>query len=74
MIFKLSTDNLKMTRNTCRAILEGFKFVHQLDKVKFGLMVMKQFVLMDDNLKTERIEWLFGVSEPNIKRAYNATY
>lgn len=74
MIFKLATDNLKMTRNTCRAILGGFMFVHQLEKVKFGLTVLKQFILMDDGLKTQRIEWLFGVSEPNIKRAYNNSY
>ena len=44
MIFKLSTDNLNMTKTVCRALLGGFSYVYNIDKVTYSLMMTKKFL------------------------------
>jgi hypothetical protein len=74
MIFKLSHDNLNMTKTVCRALLGSFSYVYNIEKVSYGLMMTKKFLTIDDSLKRQRCEWLLGVSEPEVKRQYNGTY
>jgi len=51
MIFKLSTDNLKMTKTVSRALLGGLIYVYNIEKVVYSLMMCKKFLLINDGLK-----------------------
>ena len=55
-------NNFEMTRKIAKVFL---KSVNQpnIDKVSLYLKSLKKFLLIDDTLKTQRLEWIFGVSQ-----------
>ena len=55
-------NNFEMTRKIAKVFL---KSVNQpnIDRVSLYLKSLKKFLLIDDSLKTQRLEWIFGVSQ-----------
>jgi hypothetical protein len=55
-------NNYEMTRKIAKVFL---KSVNQpnIDKVSLYLKSLKKFLLIDDSLKTQRLEWIFGISQ-----------
>jgi hypothetical protein len=51
-----------------------FKAINQSssDKVIDSLKSVKKFLLIDDSLKTKRLEWLFGIPQIMTKNPYRS--
>lgn len=64
-------DNLQMTKKLAKIF---FKAINQSssDKVIDSLKSVKKFLLIDDSLKTKRLEWLFGIPQIMTKNPYRS--
>ena len=53
-------NNLKMTKKLAKVFIKAINQVNY-DKQAPYLKALKKFMLLDDNLKQQRLEWVFGV-------------
>lgn len=65
MIIKMCHGNLKMTKKVCSALLKAFATMNygQAEKQTYYMGALRQFMKIDDDLKRQRIDWIFGVPE-----------
>jgi len=72
MIDTICRENEKMTRKMAKNILKKFSehVTHMPDKLTHYLRALKKFLLIDDSLKEQRMEWIFGVPQIYTKKDY----
>lgn len=62
-------DNRKLSKKVTKVFLRSIEQAH-LDSVKGFLKALKPFLKSDDSLKTQKLEWVFGVPEVVSKGVY----
>lgn len=72
MIDTICRDNEKMTRKMAKNILKKFSesVTHMPEKLTHYLRALKKFLLIDDQFKRQRMEWIFGVPQICTKKDY----
>lgn len=62
-------DNFKLSQKVSKVFLKAIKN-SSFDSVKNYLKALKPFLKMEDSLKQQRLEWIFGFNQIVIKKNY----
>jgi len=64
-------SNIKMSKKMAKVLVKG---INLNDQAKNGLYLkaLKKFLLVDDSLKQQRLEWVFGVPQLVNKKMYGS--
>lgn len=65
-------DNLQMTKKLAKIFFRSINQSSQ-ERVTDSLKTVKKFLLIDDSLKTMRLEWLLGIPQIISKNPYRST-
>ena len=65
-------DNVEMTRKLSKIFVTNINS-QQLDRQTLYLKGLKKFLSIDDKLKQQRLEWIFGIGQLSTKRDYGTT-
>jgi len=58
---KLCKNNYKISKKVAKVFITAINLANA-DKVSMYLKALKKFLLIDDDIKAEKLEWIFGVS------------
>ena len=64
-------DDAKLTRKVSKVFLRAIEASHQAT-VRGYLKALKPFLLADDSLKQQKLEWIFGIPEVCSRKMYGA--
>jgi hypothetical protein len=62
-------DNLKLSKKVSKVFIKSIN-QSNYDNIKGYLTALKPFVKLDDSLKVQRLEWIFGVSQIVARKGY----
>lgn len=68
MIVTMCRDNIKMTKKVAKSLLKKFSQQTDPEKLTPHLRALKKFLLINDTLKSHRMEWIFGVPQIYTRR------
>jgi len=72
-ITKLCTNNYKTSKKVAKVFLSAFNQANA-EKVSLYLKALKKFLLIDDDLKQQKLEWIFGFSQVLSNKPYRQEY
>ena len=62
-------DNLKLSKKVSKVFIKSIN-QSNYDNIKSYLTALKPFVKMEDSLKQQRLEWIFGISQIVARKGY----
>ncbi len=62
-------DNYKLSKKVAKVFIKSIN-LSNYDTVKNYLTALKPFILTDDSLKMQKLEWIFGFSQVVAKKGY----
>jgi|LauGreDrversion4_2_1035121.scaffolds.fasta_scaffold35453_3 hypothetical protein len=62
-------DNLKLSQKVSKVFIKSIN-QSNYDNIKNYLTALKPFIKMEDSLKMQRLEWIFGVSQIVARKGY----
>lgn len=68
-IVLMCKDNFKMSKKIAKVFIKGFNQTN-VEKVSSFMKGVKKFLMVDDSLKQQRLEWIFGVPQIVSKKQY----
>jgi hypothetical protein len=65
-------DDAKLSRKVAKVFLRAIDAHATVESAKGYLKALKPFLRMDDSLKAQKLEWVFGIPEPASRKLYMA--
>ncbi len=62
-------DNLKLSKKVSKVFIKSIN-QSNYDNIKSYLTALKPFVKMEDSLKQQKLEWIFGISQIVARKGY----
>ena len=62
-------DNFKLTKKVSKVFIKAINDSNY-DNVKNYLMALKPFIKLNDSLKPQKLEWMFGISQIIARKGY----
>jgi hypothetical protein len=62
-------DNLKLSKKVSKVFIKSIN-QSNYDNIKSYLTALKPFVKLEDSLKQQRLEWIFGISQIVARKGY----